>query len=115
MVVQLHVRSGPVRLAGLRRCCTESSAGARPRLIEVEMLRVRTSDDDRKIADEVGHTWDAVAHASLDNMATACGVLARAIASWRRGEPRARVMDSFETARQLSLAPDEVEVSPDDE
>ncbi|MGW9159285.1 hypothetical protein [Microbacterium sp. NPDC055665] len=82
--------------------------------IEVEMLRVRTSGDDAEIADEIGRTWDAVAHAPLDNVATACGVLAGAIASWRRGVPRARVMDSLETARQLSLASGEFDVSPDD-
>ncbi|WP_336643795.1 hypothetical protein [Microbacterium sp. MMO-113] len=88
---------------------------AAPVSIAVELLRIRTSDEDREIADLLGATWSHVAHSTRVNRASAAGHMATAITRWRLGEPRDAVADSLETARQLSLPDDEVEVTSDED
>lgn len=83
--------------------------------IAVEFLRIKTSGEEREIADEISETWNAVAHATVDNTPSACGILVSAISKWRLGAPRESITDTLETARQLSLRDGEIEVRPDDE
>lgn len=64
------------------------------------------------MADEIAEAWNVVAHAPADAAASAAGVMATAITAWRLGEP---FRGSLEAARQLSLAEDEIEVTPDED
>ena len=82
--------------------------------IAVELVRTRTKGAERAIANEIGNAWSLVAGADLDKRGTACAFLAESITLWRSGAPGAAVTDRLETARQLSLADGELEVTPDE-
>lgn len=83
--------------------------------IAVELVRMRTKGSELAIADEIGRAWSLIAGAGLDKRGTACAFLAEAITMWRSGATPEAVADRLETARQLSLKDDEVEISSDDD
>lgn len=94
---------------------TRTFPHAAPVSIAIEVLRWRTIKDEREVADLLGDTWSHVAHSSGENRASAAGHMATAINRWRLGESRGAILSSLETARQLSLHDDEVEVTSDDD
>lgn len=86
---------------------------AAPVSIAVDVLRMRTSGDEREVADQLADTWKHVARSSASARGIAAGHMATAITQWRLRERRATILDTLDLARQLSLPEGTIDIVAD--